>query len=34
MNYKDMYDFNQFDWGVPGKKFPIAGSIKLKNPPT
>lgn len=30
MNYWDTYDFNEFEWGVPGKPFEIKGSIPLK----
>ena len=30
MNYWDTYDFNEFDWGVPGESFKIKGSIPLK----
>ena len=30
MNYWDTYNFNQFEWGVPGKPFEIKGSIPLK----
>ena len=30
INYWDTYDFNEFDWGVPGKSFEIKGSIPLK----
>lgn len=31
MHYRDTYDFNQFEWGVPGIPFNIRGTIKLKN---
>lgn len=31
IEYKDTYDFNQYEWGVPGKPFEIRGRIKLKN---
>ena len=27
MKYRDTYDFNKYDWGVPGKSFEIKGSI-------
>lgn len=30
MNYWDTYDFNEFDWGIPGESFKIKGSIPLK----
>ena len=30
MNYWDTYDFNEFEWGVPGKPFEIRGSVPLK----
>ena len=30
MKYRDIYDFNQFEWLVPGVPFNIQGSIKLK----
>lgn len=30
MNYWDTYDFNEFEWGVPGKPFKIRGSVPLK----
>lgn len=30
MNYWDTYNFNEFDWGVPGKSFEIKGSIPVK----
>ena len=30
MNYWDTYDFNEFEWGVPGKPFEIKGNIPLK----
>lgn len=30
MNYWDTYNFNEFEWGVPGKPFEIRGSIPLK----
>lgn len=30
MDYRDVYDFNEFEWGVPGKPFEIKGSIPLK----
>ena len=30
MNYWDTYNFNDFEWGVPGKPFEIRGSIHLK----
>lgn len=30
MNYRDTYDFNEFEWGVPGESFEIKGSIPLK----
>lgn len=30
MEYKDTYDFNDYEWGVPGEKFDIKGEIKLK----
>ena len=29
MNYKDTYDFNEYDWAIPGKPFNIGGQIKL-----
>lgn len=29
MNYRDIYDFNGYEWAVPGKKFNIRGSINL-----
>ena len=29
MNYSDFYNFNQFDFGIPGKEFRIRGSIDL-----
>ena len=31
IEYKDTYNFNQYEWGVPGKPFEIKGRIKLKN---
>lgn len=31
MHYRDTYDFNQFEWGVPGIPFNIRGIVKLKN---
>lgn len=31
MEYSDIYDFNEYEWGVPGKPFNIKGSIPLKN---
>lgn len=30
IEYKDIYNFNQYEWGVPGKPFNITGKIKLK----
>lgn len=30
MEYKDIYDFDGYEWAVPGKPFNIKGSIKLK----
>lgn len=30
MEYKDVYDFNEFEWGVPGKPFDIKGSVPTK----
>ena len=30
MEYSDKYDFNQFEWGVPGKPFEIKGTITPK----
>ena len=30
MKYYDTYDFNQYDWAVPGSPFKISGSIDLK----
>lgn len=30
MNYWDTYNFNEFEWGVPGKPFEIRGSVPLK----
>lgn len=30
MEYFDKYDFNQFEWGVPGKPFEIKGTITPK----
>lgn len=30
MEYKDTYNFNEYEWGVPGKAFTIKGTIKLK----
>lgn len=30
MEYKDIYDFDGYEWAVPGKPFDIKGSIKLK----
>lgn len=30
IEYRDVYDFNEFEWGVPGKPFEIKGSIPLK----
>lgn len=30
MKYYDVYDFNKYDWAVPGSPFNISGSIKLK----
>jgi hypothetical protein len=30
MEYKDIYDFDRYEWAVPGKPFDIKGSIKLK----
>lgn len=32
MYYQDDYDFNEFDWGIPGKSFPIKGYVELKKP--
>lgn len=29
MNYRDIYDFNGYEWAIPGKKFNIRGSINL-----
>lgn len=29
MNYSDIYDFNKYDWAIPGQPFDIKGSIKL-----
>jgi len=29
MNYRDIYDFNGYEWAIPGKKFNIKGSINL-----
>lgn len=31
MEYSDIYDFNEYEWGVPGEPFNIKGSIPLKN---
>lgn len=31
MEYFDRYDFNQFEWGVPGKPFEIKGTITPKS---
>lgn len=30
MEYRDVYDFNGFDWAVPGKSYKIKGEIPLK----
>ena len=30
MKYYDTYDFNQYDWAIPGSPFKISGSIDLK----
>lgn len=30
MEYFDRYDFNQFEWGVPGKPFEIKGTVTPK----
>ena len=30
MKYFDVYDFNKYDWAVPGSPFDISGSINLK----
>ena len=30
MEYRDAYDFNEYDWGVPGKTYEIKGSIPVK----
>lgn len=32
MNYSDIYDFNEYDWAIPGKPFNIKGYVDL-NPP-
>ena len=29
MHYKDTYDFNKYDWGVPGNAFDIGGYVDL-----
>lgn len=29
MNYKDVYDFNQYDWAIPGNPYDIRGYIYL-----
>lgn len=31
MDYRDLYDFNEFEKWVPGKSFKIRGSINLNN---
>ena len=30
MEYKDIYNLNKYDWGVPGEAFTIKGTVKLK----
>jgi hypothetical protein len=30
MDYRDIYDFDGYEWAVPGTSFNIKGSIKLK----
>lgn len=30
MEYRDKYDFDGYEWAVPGKAFNIKGTIKLK----
>ena len=32
MNYFDVYDFNEYDWAIPGKPFNIKGYIDLTRP--